>query len=145
MFFKVPPVDFAPVRMLGTHLTKQIAPRPFGEDWGGGCWSVGRERVDRLTQLSYDVTSVLDLCLQSIRILEPEVIGPVYRVISNIEIQYIASTESAMGAHWLNPQIANKSCRKRKMQSFLLVIFQSFNFSCNTLLNNWLKNWADFV
>jgi hypothetical protein len=31
------------------------------------------------------------------------------------------------------------------MQSFLLVIFQSFNFPCNTLLNNWLKNWGDFV
>jgi hypothetical protein len=26
-----------------------------------------------------------------------------------------------------------------------LVIFQPFNFSCNTFLNNWLKNWGDFV
>jgi hypothetical protein len=47
--------------------------------------------------------------------------------------------------HWLIPQIANKSCRKRKMQSLLLVIFQSFNFSYNTPLNNWLENLGDFV
>jgi hypothetical protein len=42
------------------------------------------------------------------------------------------------------PQTTNKSYRKRNMQRFRLVIFQSFNFSCITFLNYWLKNWGDF-
>jgi hypothetical protein len=80
-FFKVPQMICTGEDVRHPPYKTQIAPRLLRED------GVGMKcRRDRLTQPPYDVTSVLDLPLQSIPILEPEVIGPVYRFISNIVI-----------------------------------------------------------
>jgi hypothetical protein len=57
--------------VLRTHLTKhRVIPVLLDKIGGGGEGDVGR---------LYDVTLVIDLHTQSIRILEPELIGPIYR------------------------------------------------------------------
>jgi hypothetical protein len=117
----------------------QVAPPSFRRRWGGGGGSVGG---DRLTQPPYDVTSVHSnpgAGSDRTRLPSHQQYCDLPRY-NTVEVK-----SEPWGGHWLNPQTANQTCKKRKMQSFLLVFFQSVNFSCNTLLNNWLKKWDDFM
>jgi hypothetical protein len=129
------------------HYKTQIAPRPCRED-GGGIKCKGVGSIDpAILWCQISIGPALAVHSNSGARSDRTSLW----VINNIVIYRYPATVQCKnshlwGGHWLNPQIATKSCIKRKIQSFWS-FFNSwfFNFSCNTLLNNWLKNWGNFV